>query len=188
MIVINFFGGPDSGKTTQATGIFHAMKKDGMNVEIVNEFAKMCVWEKNFEMLEDQLYVMAKQNRSVMRLEGQVDICITDSPILLSSIYRDAYGTPKYSDHIDELALECYNRNDNINFMMKRSTKNYDETGRAQSIDGAIQIDNKLYKMLEHNSLQFCHLLPDDQSIDVAYKYIKRWLTKYGIYHPINKA
>ena len=188
MIVINLFGGPDSGKTTQATGICHAMKKDGMNVEIVNEFAKMCVWEKNFEMLEDQLYVMAKQNRSVLRLEGQVDICITDSPILLSGIYRDAYGTPRYSDLIDQVALECFNRNDNINFMMKRSEKQYKQDGRAQDLIGAKEIDNKLYKMLERQNLPFCHLLADDKSIDVAYKYIKRWLIKYGIYHPINKA
>jgi len=186
MIVINLFGGPDSGKTTQATGIFHAMKRDGMNVEIVNEFAKMCVWEKNFEMLEDQLYVMAKQNRSVMRLEGQVDIVVTDSPILLSSIYRDAYGKPKYSNLIDQLALECYNRNDNINFMMKRSTKRYEQTGRHQDLQGAVEIDNKLYDMFKRYDMSFNHLEANEDSIDIAYKYIKRWLTKYGIYHPVN--
>lgn len=186
MIVINLFGGPNSGKTTQATGIFHAMKKDGMNVEIVNEFAKMCVWEKNFDMLEDQLYVMAKQNRSVIRLEGQVDICITDSPIMLSGIYRDAYGTPRYSDLIDQLALECFKRNDNINFMMKRSNKTYKEDGRAQDLEGAIKIDEKLYKMFKRHEIPFNHLNADEDSIDTAYKYIKRWITKYGIYHPIN--
>jgi len=186
VIVINFFGGPDSGKTTQATGLFHAMKKDSMNVELVNEFAKMCVWEKNIEILEDQLYIMAKQNRSVMRLEGQVDICITDSPILLSGIYRDAYGAPKYSDLIDQMSLECFNRNDNINFMMKRSTKNYDKTGRAQGLDGAVQIDNKLYEMFKKYEISFNHLEANEDSIDEAYRYVKRWLTKYGIYHPSN--
>ena len=186
MIVINLFGGPNSGKTTQATGIFHAMKRDGMNVEIVNEFAKMCVWEKNHEMLQDQLYVMAKQNRSVIRLEGQVDICVTDSPILLSAIYRDAYGTPKYSNLIDQLALECYNRNDNINFMMKRSDESYVQTGRHQDLQGAKKIDDKLYEMFKRHELSFNHLEANENSIDIAYTYIKRWLVKYGIYHPIN--
>jgi hypothetical protein len=156
-----------------------------MSVELVNEFAKICVWEKNFEMLEDQLYVMAKQNRSVYRLEGQVEICITDSPIMLSSIYRDAYGTPKYSDLIDQLAFECFNRNDNINFMMKRSDKTYEQVGRKQDLQGAKAIDDKLYNMFKKYDLSFNHLEANEQSIDNAYKYVKRWLTRYGVYHPI---
>jgi|TARA_B110000858_G_scaffold114772_1_gene131163 hypothetical protein len=181
VIVINLFGGPDSGKTTQATGIFHAMKRDGMNVEIVNEFAKMCVWEKNFEILKDQLYVMAKQNRSVLRLEGQVDICITDSPIMLSSVYRKAYGETLYSDLLDHMAFECFNRNDNLNFMMKRSEKRYDQTGRYQDLDGAVEIDNVMYEMFKNLKIPFFHLEANEQSVDVAYTYIKKRLAKYDI-------
>ena len=108
MIVINFFGGPNSGKSTQAAGLFYKMKLEGYSVEHVNEYAKMCVWENRMEMLEDQLYVMAKQNRRVKRLEGKVGYAVTDSPILLSSIYRTAYGEPHYTDLIDKMAYECY--------------------------------------------------------------------------------
>ena len=80
MIVINFFGGPNSGKSTQAAGLFHKMKIEGYSIEHVNEYAKMCVWENRMEILEDQLYVMAKQNRRVKRLKGKVDFCVTPRP------------------------------------------------------------------------------------------------------------
>ena len=40
MIVINFWGGPNSGKSTQAAGLFHRMKADNYSVEVVNEYAK----------------------------------------------------------------------------------------------------------------------------------------------------
>ena len=51
MIVINFFGGPNSGKSTQAAGMFHRFKIDGYNAEHVNEYAKMCVWENRIDDL-----------------------------------------------------------------------------------------------------------------------------------------
>ena len=63
MIVINFFGGAGSGKSAQAAGLFWLMKSKNYSVELINEFPKQLVWEKHYEALSDQLYILANQNR-----------------------------------------------------------------------------------------------------------------------------
>ena len=117
--VINFYGGPGSGKSTKAAGLYYKMNMAGFSVELNNEFAKECVWEDNVPMLKDQLYMLAHQHRKILRLVGKVDYVITDSPVLLSGIYRELYDGALYSDLIDQLALECYNKYDNINFQQQ---------------------------------------------------------------------
>ena len=90
MKVINFFGGPNSGKSTKAAGLFYKMNMAGYSVELVNEFAKECVWEDNVPMLKDQLYMLAHQHRKILRLEGKVEYVITDSLILSYYYYYES--------------------------------------------------------------------------------------------------
>lgn len=174
MIVVNFFGGPNSGKSTQAAGLFAKMKINDCSVEHVNEYAKMCVWENRLDLLEDQLYIMAKQNRKIKRLVGKVGFAVTDSPILLSSIYRTAYGEPHYTDLIDKLAHECFNGNHNINFMCKRNNQEYIRNQRSLDYENALKIDNEIYKMFADYKIPFFNLDVNEESIDVAYKYVMK--------------
>ena len=97
--VINFYGGPGSGKSTAAAGLFYQMKIAGYNVELTDEFAKECVWEGNIPMLADQLWVLGHQHRKILRLSDKVDYIITDSPVLLSPIYRERYGEANHHHH-----------------------------------------------------------------------------------------
>ena len=106
--VINFYGGPGSGKSTAAAGLFYNMKIAGYSVELTDEFAKECVWEGNIPMLADQLWVLGHQHRKILRLSDKVDYIITDSPVLLSPIYRERYGESIYSYLVDKMSLECY--------------------------------------------------------------------------------
>ena len=89
--IINFFGGPGVGKSTTATGLFSWMKQQGYSVEYVSEFAKELSWEGSTSQLENQAHVFAEQFRRQWRLIDQVDYVITDSPLLLSSVYFDYY-------------------------------------------------------------------------------------------------
>jgi GTPase SAR1 family protein len=178
MIVINFWGGPNSGKSTQASGLFHKMKTDGYSVEIVNEYAKMCVWEDQLDKLKDQLYITAKQNRRVIRLQGKVDICITDSPLMLGAVYRTAYNQTFYSETIDKLCYEIYSKHNNINFFMKRTSDNYTESQRSLDFNDALKIDDRMYEIMKEYSIPFYHLEADEHSIDIAYKYVQKRLKK----------
>lgn len=181
MIVINFWGGPNSGKSTQAAGLFHKMKADGYSVELVNEYAKMCVWEDQLDKLKDQLYITAKQNRRVIRLQNKVDFCITDSPLMLGAVYRTAYDQTYYSEIIDKMCYECYSKHKNINFFMKRTSNNYTESQRSLDYENALKIDDYMYQIMRDYNIPFYHLEQTQDVIDVAYKYVIKRLAKGNI-------
>lgn len=153
--VINFFGGPGCGKSTTSAGVFHKMKVLGLKVELVTEYAKDMVYENRPNILADQLYILAKQTRRVARLQGVVDYCITDSPLLLSCIYNTG------SNLIDDLSLELFNGFDNINFFIKR-TKPYMKYGRGQTEQEAIEIDNKIFRKLVDSRIPYGIITPDE--------------------------
>lgn len=171
--VINFYGGPGSGKSTAAAGLFYNMKIAGYNVELTDEFAKECVWEGNFPMLADQLWVLGHQHRKILRLSDKVDYVITDSPVLLSPIYRGRYGEPIYSDIIDKMALECYNLYErNINFMLTRPDE-FEQNGRAQDFEECLEIDAAIVNQFEVLNIQYIKLESEDNA-RAAMRYIKR--------------
>lgn len=153
--VINFFGGPGCGKSTTSAGVFHKMKVLGLKVELVTEYAKDMVYENRANILSDQLYVLAKQTRRVARLQGVVDYCVTDSPILLSSIYNTG------SSLIDDLSIELFGGFSNINFFIKR-TKPYMKYGRGQTEQEAIEIDNKIFRALVDYRIPYGIITPED--------------------------
>jgi dephospho-CoA kinase len=69
MNVINFFGGPSCGKSTIAAYVFSQLKIKNYSCEYVNEYAKDCVYEgRSTVLLNDQLYVLAKQNHKLKML------------------------------------------------------------------------------------------------------------------------
>lgn len=168
--IINFYGGPSSGKSTAAAGLFYKMKVAGLSVELTDEFAKECVWEGNVPMLKDQLWVLAHQHRKILRLADKVDYVITDSPVLLSPIYRELYEGPLYSDLIDKMALECYNMYDNINFMLTRPI-GFEESGRAQDEAQSVQIDLDIIAQFQELDIKYTQLESNDNA-ETAYNYI----------------
>lgn len=144
MKVINFFGGPGSGKSTTAAGVFHEMKMQGYSVELVTEYAKDVTWDKRFDLLEDQTYVFAKQNRRLARLKDQVEWVVTDSPLPLSLLYM-----PKdYFKSFEPLAMEIWNSYQNISFIMRRNFE-YQTLGRKEDLDSAHQLDRDLQDFFE---------------------------------------
>ena len=173
--VINFYGGPGSGKSTAAAGLFYNMKISGYNVELTDEFAKECVWEGNIPMLQDQLWVLGHQHRKILRLSDKVDYIITDSPVLLSPIYRERYGGSIYTDLIDKMALECYNLYEhNINFMLTRPDS-FDQNGRAQDEVECREIDEAIVNQFEELNIQYIKLESEDNA-KAALKYIGEFI------------
>ena len=175
MKVINFYGGPGSGKSTKAAGLYYKMNMAGFSVELNNEFAKECVWEDNVPMLKDQLFMLAHQHRKILRLVDKVDYVITDSPVMLSGIYRELYDGPLYSDLIDKLARECYDKYENINFMLDRPKKIFNQKGRAQTEESSIDIDSAILKMFKNEKVPFFWLKGlEEDAVDIAYKYVAK--------------
>ena len=160
MKVINFFGGPGIGKSTIAMDLCSSMKKFKMDSELVTEYAKDMVYENRSNILEDQIYIFAKQNRRVKRLEKHVDYAICDSPILLSTIYA-SYAYPNAEDSailssFILLAINTFNKYDNINFLLERNnTIEYETYGRFHNEKQAIEIDNKIKSILDMFKIKY---------------------------------
>jgi hypothetical protein len=147
-LVVNLFGGPGSGKSTTMAGVFSELKWMNINCEQAPEFAKEKVWEGSTSILDNQIYIFGKQLHSLFRLNGKVDIIVTDSPILLSLIYGKKNG-----ENFGKLVLEKHYDFRNLNVFLKRKKK-YNPCGRLQNEEEAIEIDNKIKDMLGKNTIE----------------------------------
>lgn len=134
-VAINLFAGPGAGKSTTAAGVFRLLKLAGKNVELVTEYAKDLTWADRRKTLDDQLYIFAKQHHRMAMCADQVDFIVTDSPLLLSSVY----GTGQ-SQTFHDLVLERFRAFDNRNFFINR-TKPYQPVGRSQTEAEARALD-----------------------------------------------
>lgn len=151
------FGGPGVGKSTLAAGLFWNLKTQGVSAELVTEYAKDVTWEGRQNLLNDQLYLLAKQNRRLSRLlDHEVDYAITDSPLLLCAAYT-RMGTNKYS-HLVPLVLELFNSYDNINFVLRRNVQFYMQVGRSQTVEEAQHIDNVVIDILDEFNIPYYEL------------------------------
>jgi energy-coupling factor transporter ATP-binding protein EcfA2 len=157
MIVINLFGGPGAGKSTTAAGLFFMMKNAGMKVELVTEYAKDIVWAGRHKELDDQLYIFAKQHHRLHNLVGKVEFVITDSPLLLSSVYG-AFMPASFHMLVRDLFLKY----DNRSIVIER-VKPYAEYGRNQSEFEAREIDKRVNQMIASTiPLNKTHHVPGD--------------------------
>lgn len=143
MKIINFYGGPGSGKSTMAANLFYIMKMQGYNCELINEYAKDLTWDESWNVLTDQGLIFASQHHKIFRLKDKVDYIITDSPLLITLLYNTDL-TNKFKEYVKE----THDSYDNINFLIKR-TKNYKHIGRTQTEDEARIIDNRTKCMLK---------------------------------------
>lgn len=153
MQIINIWGGAGVGKSTAAAGLFYEMKKLQLNVELVTEYAKDATWEKRYNILDDQIYIFAKQHRRIARLVNSgVDWVITDSPIPLGLVYlREGV----LSDNFPQLVMEVFNQYNNHNFLLQRSF-GYNPVGRNQKdLEEAKLYDFKVKTILDDYKLPF---------------------------------
>lgn len=172
MKVLNLFGGPGTGKSTTAADLFAFMKWKNINVELVNEYAKEVTWAERYQILEDQLYIMAKQNHKLWRLKGKVDWVITDSPLILSLVYAKPTYFP---NHYPAFGQELYNDYDNINIFLQRE-KPYHKIGRNQSEEEARVKDVEIRNLLVDNGYDFIEIAANQNAKNEIFKYIEPML------------
>ena len=126
------------------------MKKQHYNVELVTEYVKDVVYDNRTELYADQIYILAKQNRKILRLVDKVDYVLTDSPI----IQNIAYTADNYYPSYNNVVKEMFNSYNNINFYLKRRTE-YNSVGRYQNEQQAIELDNKILNILDDSNIKY---------------------------------
>lgn len=162
--IINFCGGPGSGKSTMAAGLFYEMKQRNLSVEIVHEVAKKLTWQKHHNVLSCQPKVFGDQLWDIEHLIGQVSYIIVDSPLFLTGIYHK----DKYGEYLNKLALDVFKSNfDNITFFVKRQ-KAYVPNGRNQTFEEAVKIDGEILQLLKENHIKYDTVFSNKAGIELV--------------------
>lgn len=152
-IIINFLGGPGVGKSTAAASLFAYLKQRDVNVELIQEFCKELVYTED-KSLENQIFVFGNQFHRQWRLMNRVDYIITDSPLVLSSIYFEAHyrNNPEFSLDYRDISVKYFDtvfqEFDNLNILIERNTV-FQETGRVHSLEESEELDLKIKKKLD---------------------------------------
>ncbi len=181
-LVINFFGGPGIGKSTQASGLFTKMKKNHLNVEITYEFPKLVCWEGNFSAIKDQFYITANQHRNISRLYNKVEYIIVDSPIILGLVYKDRYSEEPeypanfYDESFDNFVIGLFKKYNNFNIFLNRDDNVFDENGRFQDLEESKQIDMEIKEKLISNNIPFVEFNVGDNTSFEIFSYITKHL------------
>jgi hypothetical protein len=179
-LIINFFGGPGIGKSTQSAGLYTIMKKHHYDVELTYEFPKIVAWEENYSAVKDQFYITANQHRNISRLYGKVKYIIVDSPIILGMVYKTRYNIEPqypsmfYDDTFDNFILSLFKKYNSLNILLRRDDTTYDENGRFQNLQESKEIDEDVKIRLLANSIPFVEFdVHGNTSLDI-FNYIKK--------------
>jgi predicted ATPase len=174
IININLYGGPGTGKSTTAAGLFYKMKTAGYKVELVSEFAKELTFSEDMTRLKDQILILGEQHHRLFRLQGKVDYVIHDSPINLGTVYLNDEHIPakEFKAFINAL----FQRYDNINFFLERNTEahGYQEYGRNQTITEAEKIDDNIRKMLTENDIKYQIIQMGANAVDRIFEHLPK--------------
>lgn len=150
---INLAAGPGTGKSTTAAGLFYRLKSMGINAELVTEYAKDRVWSEDFKTLGLQPYMSGKQLMRQYKLLGNVEVAVTDSPIIFSLLYK-GFGCV---DGFDEVIVKQFNLFNNVTFLLKRDPLEhpYNPKGRTQTESEAIILDQQIIEVLDRYDIPY---------------------------------
>ena len=170
-IVVNLFGAPGAGKSTGAAEIFSALKKAGINAELILEFAKDKTWEHNMKALSVQEYVFGKQSYRLARCRDDVDVIVTDSPLPLSIIYNT---NPALDISFERTVINIFETYENMNYYVNR-VKPYNPKGRNQTESESDALATPIKNLLYENYISYTEINGDDEGHksvvkDVLYK------------------
>lgn len=146
--VAALLGAPGSGKSTCASWLFVNLRLNGVNCELVGEFAKDLFWDDS-NAWQDQLYVFANQWHMVDRVLRKTDVVVTDSPPILSLFYNRPHSKT-FVGLVEERCLKHPSRY----FLLKRSVP-YDQNGRRESESQADRLHEQMKDWLQSRSVPF---------------------------------
>jgi len=152
-LFINLFGGPGVSKSTTAAGVFYRLKSMDINAELIGEYAKDRTWGKDSFTLGCQPYVTAKQLYRQYRVNGQVDIAVTDSPFILGLAYPGFGDTPSWKAGV----IEQFSLFNNVNIFLERDLEvhKYNPKGRNQTAAQAQEKDEEIRQLLLDEKIPF---------------------------------
>jgi hypothetical protein len=149
-VVINMTGGPGVGKSIIACELFVQLKKRFVSCDISSEYIKRKIREDARKVIQNQIYIFAKQQFQLFGMKDNVDVIITDSPIFLSAVYDDTQ-----CEHLRALIMKEYGNYQNLTYYIERDkTVAYEQEGRYQNEAGAKLVDDKVKNFMIDNKIE----------------------------------
>jgi ABC-type oligopeptide transport system ATPase subunit len=188
MKVINLYGGPGSGKSTTAAGLFSLMKIEGQRVELVTEFARDEINSGNAHRLQNQDWIFAHQHHRIERLKDNgLDYVITDSPLLLMLVYAENVWIDKpYLNSFKQFVYDVDQTYTSYNFFMQRADQSEseleDDLGRIHTLEQSKKIDNQILTMLKYHNIIYKQFVVGLDTIEKIYSDINRTYNEYNKY------
>ena len=148
---IGISGVPGAGKSTGAAYVFSKLKMQGINAELVTEFAKDMVWENNNKVLMNQEYIFGSQSYRLSRCKDKVDVIVTDCPLFLTAFYNKS---SVLGNEFNKVVLNVFNTYNNVNYLIDR-IKDFNPIGRVHTEQQARNMREPLIKMLKDYNVPF---------------------------------
>jgi hypothetical protein len=170
-LVINIFGGPSISKSTTAAGVFSLLKLHGIECELALEYAKDLIWEERHKTIKDQQYLFGKQYHRLWRLVNNVDVIVTDCPLLLSVVYGKRYDVvvKSFADNV----IDAINSFNNFNVVLDR-VKPFNENGRNVTEVQAKEIDKEIIDTLKYYKMDYINIPGNFEGINTIVHNILR--------------
>lgn len=155
-VVVNFVGGPGSGKTAMCCLLFAELKMRGLSVEYVPEVAKSLVWTKQFDLLNNQHYVSMKQYEQLKAVYGKVSYVLTDGP-LLHGIHYNKTNPENFCDQakVEKLIIKKMSEFENIYIHVTQGNFTYEQAGRLETEEESKRIGQEVEKLLVSLQVSF---------------------------------
>lgn len=156
-LVINLFGVPGAGKSTGAAYIFSRIKMAGVNAELITEYAKDKVWERNDEAFKNQAYIFGEQSYRISRCADKVDVIVTDSPLPLNIMYNN---DARLTENFNKAVMDVFNSYQNLNYLLLR-VKPYNPSGRKQTETESDALGSPLILLLKNRAIPYKPIVGD---------------------------
>lgn len=135
----------------------------GVDCEMALEYAKDRVWEEAFATMDDQIYVFGKQYHRIWRLNGKVQVIITDSPLPLSIYYAKMD-----SKYFGDFVIEQFNKFNNMTYVIERNSV-YNPNGRVHTEEQSKEIDKTLVNILKEHNINY-KTVKTTEAVDIITK------------------
>ena len=154
-LIVNIYGGPCAGKSTTALQLVAELKKLGYHADYVSEVAKELVYAKDFEHLDgtlkNQSKILSEQKRRLDIMLDNVDVVVTDSPLLLNTVYLKE-NAPEYIESV----FSQYENYNNYNVVVERDLSvKFEQEGRIHNLEESIKKDGEINTLLDSHNIDY---------------------------------
>lgn len=161
-IVINALAGPGAGKTTSALSLVAELKKNGINAEYVSEYAKELVYDEKFDLLDGTIEhendIYNEKLHRLNRLDGKVDVIVTDSSLLQSVLYLNPEKcSASEIQEFSKNALKDFRSMNNLCYFVERG-ETFETAGRVHTEEQSTLIDQDIKNYLQENNIEYLTL------------------------------